>query len=50
VLNQGVALLKKPFTPGALAGKLREVLDSPARGSVKAPAPLNPAPYNILPL
>jgi CheY-like chemotaxis protein len=30
VLDQGVALLQKPFTPAALAHKLREVLDGPA--------------------
>jgi PAS domain S-box-containing protein len=29
VLNPGVALLQKPFTPSALALKLREVLDQP---------------------
>ena len=29
VLNPGVALLQKPFTPSALAHKLREVLDEP---------------------
>ena len=29
VLNKGVALLQKPFTPSALAHKLREVLDQP---------------------
>jgi nitrogen-specific signal transduction histidine kinase/CheY-like chemotaxis protein len=30
VLGEGVALLQKPFTPAALAYKLREVLDQPA--------------------
>ena len=29
VLDEGVALLQKPFTPSALANKLREVLDQP---------------------
>ena len=29
VLNKGLALLQKPFTPSALAHKLREVLDQP---------------------
>jgi CheY-like chemotaxis protein len=29
VLNKGVALLQKPFTPSALACKVREVLDQP---------------------
>jgi two-component system cell cycle sensor histidine kinase/response regulator CckA len=29
VLNQGVVLLQKPFTPAALAQKLRDVLDAP---------------------
>ncbi|OYW77786.1 MAG: hypothetical protein B7Z37_02550 [Verrucomicrobia bacterium 12-59-8] len=29
VLNQGVALLQKPFTPAALAQNLRELLDQP---------------------
>ena len=28
VLNKGVALLQKPFTPSALAHKLREVLEN----------------------
>jgi two-component system cell cycle sensor histidine kinase/response regulator CckA len=30
MLNQGVALLRKPFTPSALALKVREVLDQPS--------------------
>jgi CheY-like chemotaxis protein len=29
VLDKGVSLLQKPFTPSALAHKLREVLDQP---------------------
>jgi CheY-like chemotaxis protein len=29
VLNKGLALLQKPFTPSGLAHKLREVLDQP---------------------
>ena len=29
VLSDGLALLQKPFTPSALAQKLREVLDRP---------------------
>jgi two-component system, cell cycle sensor histidine kinase and response regulator CckA len=36
VLDQGVALLQKPFTPSALAHKLREVLDQPAAPSANA--------------
>jgi two-component system, cell cycle sensor histidine kinase and response regulator CckA len=35
VLDKGVALLQKPFTPSALAHKLREILDQP--GTQKAP-------------
>jgi CheY-like chemotaxis protein len=38
VLNKGMALLQKPFTPSALASKLREVLDqpSPPEGEIAA--------------
>jgi two-component system cell cycle sensor histidine kinase/response regulator CckA len=36
VLDKGVALLQKPFTPSALANKLREVLDQP--GAQKTPS------------
>ncbi len=38
VLDQGVALLQKPFTPFALAHKLREVLDQPAAPTPNAAA------------
>jgi len=41
VLDQGVALLQKPFTPSALAHKLREVLDQPGApepGSARPPS------------
>jgi PAS domain S-box-containing protein len=41
VLDQGVALLQKPFTPSALAHKLREVLDQP---NASKPAYAGPEP------
>jgi two-component system, cell cycle sensor histidine kinase and response regulator CckA len=31
VLEHGLPYLQKPFTPEALAAKVREVLDAPAR-------------------
>jgi hypothetical protein len=30
MLNEGVMLLQKPFTPSALANKVREILDQPS--------------------
>jgi PAS domain S-box-containing protein len=36
VLNKGVALLQKPFTPSALAHKLRAVLDRPESPTAEA--------------
>jgi CheY-like chemotaxis protein len=42
VLDKGVALLQKPFTPSALAKKIREVLDQPAAPK-PADAPLDAA-------
>ena len=35
VLTKGVSLLQKPFTPSALAHKLRQVLDHPAESKLK---------------
>ncbi len=40
VLNKGVSLLQKPFTPSALAHKLRQVLDHPA---LSKPEPIEAA-------
>ncbi len=37
ILNQGVSLLQKPFTPSALAHKLRQVLDGPAVSQPQPP-------------
>jgi DNA-binding response OmpR family regulator len=36
VLEAGMALLPKPFTPDALAAKVREVLDTPRRSPAEA--------------
>jgi PAS domain S-box-containing protein len=38
VLNPGVMLLQKPFTPSALANKIREVLDRPVTPPIPAPS------------
>jgi len=35
-LDKGVALLQKPFTPSALAHKVREILDQPAATKAEA--------------
>jgi two-component system, cell cycle sensor histidine kinase and response regulator CckA len=40
VLNKGVSLLQKPFTPSALAHKLRQILDHPA---LSKPEPIEAA-------
>jgi len=45
VLGAGMAFLSKPFTPDALALKVREVLDTPPR-SVDPAAPLASQPAN----
>ena len=36
VLDAGMALLSKPFTPDALAAKVREILDTPRRSPAEA--------------
>jgi len=47
-LDQGVALLQKPFTPAALAHKLREVLDQPdARALEPGPKTFDLTPIKI---
>jgi hypothetical protein len=45
VLGAGMAFLSKPFTPDALALKVREVLDTPPR-SVESAAGLAAQPAN----
>jgi two-component system cell cycle sensor histidine kinase/response regulator CckA len=37
VLETGTAFISKPFTPDALAAKVREVLDAPKPARVPAP-------------
>jgi hypothetical protein len=37
VLETGTAFISKPFTPDALAAKVREVLDGPKPARVPAP-------------
>jgi two-component system, cell cycle sensor histidine kinase and response regulator CckA len=32
VLDAGMAFIEKPFTPSALAHKVREILDTPLNG------------------
>jgi len=36
LLDAGIAFISKPFTPDALAVKVREVLDSPLKSPVRA--------------
>jgi len=36
VLNEGLFFLQKPFLPGVLAAKVREVLDAPLQPTGKA--------------
>jgi DNA-binding response OmpR family regulator len=51
VLEAGMAFISKPFTPDALAAKLREVLDPPPKASPvthpDALAPVSPGPVPV---
>ena len=44
VLEAGTAFLSKPFTPDALAAKVREVLDAPPAAEAPAAPARRPAP------
>ncbi len=45
VLDAGIAFIAKPFTPDALAAKVREVLDTPVRG--RAATAIDPTAHAV---
>jgi len=47
VLEAGTAFLSKPFTPDALAAKVREVLDAPRPGGGSPDAPVGRATAHL---